>query len=202
MKRFTKIITLFVILTIISGCAPKTPVYKTAEDTLKRIEATCNEIADDVEKLDDEYTSGVFQNILDETLNYRMLLESKPNTATIEAASISLARIEKELGSIKVLAGGMGDYTPELSFQFTNNTDKIVSKIDLESQNGETINAFSGEIAPGANVIITYPVEDGTWKITAVLDNNDEITGENITLSTINGLTLNSADGNYEYTIN
>ncbi len=202
MKYFVKIITVFIVLSMLSACTPKIQIYQTAVETLTRIESTCNEIADDVEKLDDEYTTKAFQHIMKEIVDYRMLLESKPNKSSIESAVVSLARLEKELGSIKVLSSGMDDYTPELNFIFTNNTDKVITEITLDNKNGETINAFSGEMVPGTNITIVYPIEDETWNITSVMDNGDKVSGENISLSTINGIKLNNTDGKYEYTTN
>lgn len=200
MKK-TFIICLVLVL-INSGCTPKSQVYSSALDTLERVEKVCNEISDDVKRLDDKYTTDVFENIKKSTAEYRDILSDTPSKDDIEHSLSSLLRLEKELSSIKMLSGGIDNYIPELTFDFINHTESIVEKVILLADDKEQLEVFSGEIAIGQKVTISYPVEDGDWSLTAFLHNGDEITGEGISLSTMNSITLNEENGNYLFLTN
>ncbi len=191
-----------VLVLINSGCTPKSQVYNSAIDALERVEKVCNEISDDVKMLDDEYTTNVFENIMKSASEHRDILSDNPSKDDIELSLAVLLRLEKELGSIKILSSGMDNYIPELTFEFMNNTESIVEKIILSADGKEQVEAFSGEIATGQNATISYPVEDGAWSVTAFLRNGDEITGEGISLSTTNSIVLNGDDGDYSFTAN
>lgn len=185
---------------MLSGCVPKSQVLHSAMDTLERVEKVCDEIASDVEKLNDEYTTGVFENIKKSAGEYRAILSDSPSRDEVESSLTSLSRLVKELGSIKILAGGMEDYTPELTFEFANDTGKVIEKILIKSEKEGEIEAFSGALDAGTSATISYPVDVGIWSVTAYMSGGDEVAGEGINLSSIDVLRLSFADGGYAYT--
>ncbi len=188
------------VMLVLSGCTPKSQLYNTAMDILERVEAGCSEIASDVEMLGDDYTTGVFENIIESAKEYRAFLSGKPSSKEIELTITSLSRLEKELGSVKILSAGMDDYIPELTFEFKNNTSKAVEKIVLITDDGQETEAFSGVLSPDTQMTIAYPIDDGAWSVTAHIENGDTVTGEGIVFTSINALVLNELDGSYEFT--
>ena len=198
MKKLS--IICLIIAFVLSGCTPKSQVLSSAMDILERVEKTCEEIAPDVEKLGDDYTTGVFENIIKSAGEQKAILSGGPSRDELEASVVTLSRLEKELGSIKILSSGMEDYSAELTFDFANDTGKTVEKIVISSETEGEIEGFNGALNTGEKIAISFPVDVGVWSVTAYVDGGDEVTGEGINLSEINVLTLSYEDGSYAYT--
>ena len=190
-----------VIMLVFTGCTPKSQLISSAKDILKRVEDTCTEIADGVEMLDDDYTSGVFEKIKKDISDCKKDLLDKPSRDELEKMLVTLSRLEKELGSIKTLSGGMEDYIPEFTFDFANETDKVIQKVVIESTSDAGADGYTESIPAGETVSIAYPLDNGTWSITAYMSGGDEVSCEGITLSMIKTLKLSVVDGEYEYSI-
>lgn len=186
---------------VFTGCTPKSQLISSAKDILKSVEDTCTEIADGVKTLDDDYTSGVFEKIKKDIADCKKKLSDKPSRNEIEKMLVTLSRLEKELGSIKTLSGGMEDYIPEFTFDFINDTDKVIEKVIIESASDASAEGYNESIPAGETVSIAYPLDNGTWSITAHMSGGDEVSCEGITLSMIKALKLSMTDGEYEYSI-
>lgn len=190
-----------VFMLVFTGCTPKSQLISSAKDILKRVEDTCTEIAGGVEMLNDDYTSGVFEKIKKDISECKKELSDKPSRDDIEKMLVTLSRLEKELGSIKTLSGGMEDYIPEFTFDFANDTDKVIQKIVMEPTSDIQADGYNESIPAGETVSIAYPLDNGTWSITAHISGGDEVSCEGITLSMIKTLRLSVVDGEYEYSI-